>query len=261
MSRLKLLVNYLKYYFSSTNQHGVHSPFVFNLITEVIYNKTPYYSYTEVASVRKAMLADKRVINVTDLGAGSKVNSSKMRSVSGIARHSGKAERYGQLLFRLVNYFQPSTMLELGTSLGLSTLYQASARRSGRMITIEGCTEIAEIARENISQLKLDNVELITGNFDDVLPAALKSLGSIDYAFFDGNHRKAPTLNYFEEALKYAHNDSVFIFDDIHWSDEMEEAWEAIKAHPQVTVTVDLFFMGLVFFRKEQREEHFAVRF
>lgn len=261
MNRLKLLVKYLRYYFSSTNQHGVHSPFVFNLITEVIYNQSPYYSYAEVSSIRSAMLDDKRTIRVTDLGAGSKVSSSEIRRVSEIARYAGKPEKYGQLLFRLANHFKPASMLELGTSLGISTLYQASARRNARMITIEGCPETAKIARENISKLKLENVELITGDFDEVLPAALKKLERIDYAFFDGNHRKAPTLKYFEEALAFAHNDSVFIFDDIHWSAEMEEAWEAIKAHPRVTVTVDLFFMGLVFFRKEQREEHFVVRF
>ena len=261
MSRFQFLKKYLNYYFSSVNQHGVHSPFVYNLTTEVIYNRTAYYSYNELLAVHNAMLNDARMIDVTDLGAGSKVSSSRRRRVSDIAKHAGKPEKYGKLLFRLVNHFQPSTMLELGTSIGISTIYQASARRNAKMITIEGCPETAKIAKENIDKLKLENVEIITGSFDDVLLPALQNLGKVDHVFFDGNHRKESTLKYFGEALPYAHNDSLFIFDDIHWSAEMEEAWETIKAHPQVTVTIDLFFMGLVFFRKEQREEHFMIRF
>lgn len=261
MSRLKSLISYLSYYTRSTNQHGVHSPFVFHLVTEVIYNRTPYYSYAELAAVRNAMLDDKRMITVTDLGAGSKVSSSGTRKVSEIARSAGKPEKYGQLLFRLVNYFQPSALLELGTSLGISTLYQGCAMRNAKMITIEGCPETAKIAKENMDKLQLSNIELMTGDFDQMLPAALDKLGKVDYAFFDGNHRKSPTLKYFKDVLAHAHSNSIFIFDDIHWSPEMEEAWEAIKDHPQVTVTIDLFFMGLVFFRKEQRKEHFVIRF
>lgn len=262
MNSIGFLPRYLKYYLTAQNEHDIHSPFVFDLITRVIQNENDYYAYEELFELRQELLEDKREITITDLGAGSRVNRSRKRKVRDIAAHSSKPEKYGQLLFRLVNHFQPGTMLELGTSLGISTAYQASARKNARMITIEGCPQTAEIARQTLDRMKLGNVELVTGNFDDVLDDVLKKLGNIDHAYFDGNHRKEPTLRYFEQSLPFAHNDSLFIFDDIHWSGEMEEAWEAIKTHPQVTITIDLLFMGLVFFRKEKKEkEHFVIRF
>lgn len=148
----------------------------------------------------------------------------------------------------------------MGTSLGISTLYQAKADGRARVITLEGCPEIAAVAQENFKRLKANNIELMTGNFSTTLPQALRKMQRIDYVFFDGNHRKTATLNYFHEALKYAHEGSVFVFDDIYWSQEMMEAWEEIKAHPQVTLTIDIFYMGIVFFRKEQvTKEHFSL--
>jgi predicted O-methyltransferase YrrM len=258
---LRLLKKYLAYYFRSTNEHGIHSPFVFSLVTKIIYSKREYYSYREIDAARYKLLKNNKEITILDLGAGSKVNSSRKRKISDIARHSAKPAKYGKLLFRLTDHFQPSTILELGTSLGISTLYMASAKRTARMITIEGCPETAKIAQENLNKTKLDNVTLLVGDFNAQLPAALDELKKIDLAFFDGNHRKEATLNYFQQVLPYTHNNSVLIFDDIHWSDEMEEAWEAIKAHPAIHVTIDLYFLGIVFFRQEQREEHFVVRF
>lgn len=261
VARIKFLLDYIRYYFSSTNEHGVHSPFVYNLLTTVIQSKNSYYYFDEIAALRNELLNDRAEITITDLGAGSKVSSSRKRKISDIARHSSKPEKYGKLLSRLVDHFQPSTILELGTSLGISTMYLAAAKRKVKVITIEGCPQTAALAQQNFDKMKLDNVELITGNFDDVLSSALQKLGKVDLAFFDGNHRKEPTLKYFNEVLPFTHNDSVLIFDDIHWSDEMKEAWEEIKAHSKVNVTIDLFMMGIIFFRSEQREEHFVLRF
>jgi predicted O-methyltransferase YrrM len=185
------------------------------------------------------------------------------RTISEIAERSLKSEKYGQLLFRLVNHFKPNTILELGTSLGISTAYLASANPNSKVITIEGCPNIASEAKKNFEILGLKNIESVIGNFDSVLPAALCQLPTADckLVFFDGNHKKEPTLRYFNQCLELADNTSVFIFDDIHWSNEMEEAWEEIKSHPQVTVTIYLFFLGLVFFRKEQVKQNFIVRF
>lgn len=261
MNRTRFLLDYIRYYFVSTNEHGVHSPFVYNLVTTVIYSKRSFPFYKEIDKARKELLRDRKEITITDLGAGSQVNNSRKRKISDIAKHSSRPAKYGRLLARLVAHFQPSTILELGTSLGISTLYLASAKRDAQVITIEGCPQTASIAQQQFDKMKLHNIELMQGSFDDVLSKALQKIGKIDFVFFDGNHRKEPTLKYFEEALAFAHNDSVFIFDDIHWSEEMEEAWEAIKAHPKVTVTIDLFMMGIVFFRREQREEHFVIRF
>ena len=256
---------FLRYWLlRSGNAHGLHSPFVFNLYTTIIRHTGQYAAYAMVEKRRQALLASQQVLEVTDFGAGSQVAGAggRRRSVRDIARHAAKPPRLAQLLFRLVNHFRPATILELGTSLGLTTAYLALADSRSQVLTFEGCPNTAAVARETFAQLDIHNVRLIEGNLDATLPATLASLGQpLDFVFFDGNHRYEPTLRYFEQCLAKAHENSVFVLDDIHWSAEMERAWEAIKAHPSVTVTIDLFYVGLVFFRKKQRREDFWLRY
>lgn len=249
------------YRIKSVNEHGVHSPFVYDLLLSTIYNRKPFYAYEEVENIRRNMLSSNQKISCIDLGAGSHIQNKVSKSVSEIAASASKPAKYAQLLFRLVNHFQPSTILELGTSLGISSAYMASVNSEARLITIEGCGEIATVAKQNFSKLKLKNIEQKIGNFDAVLPDVLKNIQQVDFVFFDGNHRKEPTLNYFKQCLEKAVETSVFIFDDIYWSPEMKEAWEEIKKHERVTVSLDLFYMGIVFFRKEQVKEHFVIRY
>jgi predicted O-methyltransferase YrrM len=203
----------------------------------------------------------KKILNCVDLGAGSHLQNKTSKSISEIVHAAAKPEKYAQLLFRLVNHFQPATILELGTSLGISSAYMASANSRSKLITIEGCKEIAAIAGQNFKKLELFNIEQLTGNFDDRLPEVLKKIDQLDFVFFDGNHRKIPTINYFEQCLEKASERSVFVFDDIYWSDEMKEAWQEIKNNDRVTVTIDLFYFGILFFRKEQVKEHFVIRY
>lgn len=261
MNKIRFAVRYLKYLLKAKTRHGTHSPFVYNLLEEVIYDTRHYYIFDEIEKLRQQLLRDERIINIKDFGAGSKVNPSLKRKVKDLAKNSAKAEKYGQLMFRLIGKFKPETLLELGTSLGISAIYQASAAPKSKVVTMEGCPETAAVAKENLQKLNIENTEIVVGSFDETLPAVLSNISKLDYAFFDGNHRKEPTLAYFKQCLEKVQNDSVFIFDDIHWSDGMEEAWEEIKAHPSVTVTVDLFFVGLVFFRKEQEKEDFVIRY
>ncbi|OON69700.1 O-methyltransferase [Hymenobacter sp. CRA2] len=261
MSLLPQALRYIRYRFRSGNAHGLHSPFVFSLYLDVVCHTGEYGAFEAIESRRAALLADERRLRITDYGAGSQTGAGRERPVRDIARHAAKPPRLAQLLFRLVNYRQPRTVLELGTSLGLTTAYLAAASSKARVLTFEGCPETAAVARETLAQLGLQNVELIEGNFDETLPATLAQLQQpLDFAFFDGNHRYEPTLRYLEQCLPYATEESVFVFDDIHWSGEMDRAWEAIKAHPAVTVTVDLFFIGLVFFRKNAPKQHFTLR-
>jgi predicted O-methyltransferase YrrM len=162
----------------------------------------------------------------------------------------------------LAKHYQPKNVIELGTSLGITTAYLSKANSSAEIITIEGSTAIATIAEQNFQKLNCQNIEVTNGNFDNVLPTAISHLSSIDLAYIDGNHRFEPTLNYFEQLLTEKNNDSIFIFDDIHWSKEMERAWEKIQTHPAVRCTIDIFFLGFVFFRQEFKEKrHFVVRF
>ncbi len=249
------------YKLKAINEHGVHSPFVFDLLRNVIYNKTDYYAYRNIEQIRKRLLSSKKKIECIDLGAGSLNNNGIIKSIKEIAAHSAKSAKYAQLLFRLTNHFQFSDILELGTSLGISTAYMASANSKTNITTIEGCSEIASAARQNFEHLQLKNIEQVIGNFDTVLPEVLAKKTKLDLVFFDGNHRKQPTLDYFNQCLQKAHEGSMFIFDDIYWSDEMKQAWEEIKKNDRVTVSIDLFFMGIIFFRKEQTKEHFIISY
>ena len=263
-SKSQLLLKYLQYYFTASNGkgHGMHSPFVFEFITKVLNDKTKYSEYEIVEALRTKLLNDRTILNVEDLGAGSTVSKTDQRTVSSIAKNAAKTKKLAQLLFRMVLYYQPPRILELGTSLGITTSYLSSGNPYGKVTTMEGAKEIAAASKNNFNNLELRNIELVEGNFDDTLPSLISQLSSIDFAFIDGNHRQEPTVRYFKEFLSKTNNDSILVFDDIHWSSEMEAAWKTIKDHEAVRCSIDLFFIGIVLFRKEFKEkQHFAVRF
>jgi predicted O-methyltransferase YrrM len=263
-SSIQLARKYANYYVRAANSkgHGMHSPFVFEFIEYVLNNKAHYKAPRIIEEARKRLKKDGSVLTIEDLGAGSRIRATKTRRVQELAATAVKPRKFGQLFYRLVKHYQPSTILELGTSLGLTTSYLAMSNPAARVITIEGSETIYQQALKNFQALGLENIEAIKGNFDVVLPAVLSELENIDLAYIDGNHRYQPTLDYFHQLLPKTHNDSILVFDDIHWSSEMEEAWNQVKAHPDVECTVDLFFLGFVFFRNEFKEkQHFTVRF
>ena len=249
---------YIKFLFKSTNQHGVHSPFVYHLITNCFYDKTNYSAYKQIKQYKQNVLGNSNIVEVTDFGAGSHVANNNTRKVSQIARNAGTTTRRAKLLFRLTQYFKCNTILELGTSLGIATQAMSLGQPESKITTIEGCPNISKFSENNFKNLKLSNIEILTGNISEIIQN-LKS-NTYDLIFFDGNHQKEATIHYFEILLSTTHNDTVFIFDDIYWSKDMTEAWETIIQHPKVTVSIDTFFWGFVFFRKEQQKEHFTIR-
>lgn len=263
-STLKLGLKFIQYWLSAGNGkgHGVHSPFVFEFITKVTNDYGQYYCYEPIEKLRQELLKDKTLLELQDFGAGSRMHPSYKRRVFEIAKSSLKPKKFARLLFRMVNYYQPENVLELGTSLGVTTAYLASADEKMPVTTMEGAKAVATIAKSNFEKLGLKNISIIEGNFDCTLPEFLKSQPVVDFAYIDGNHRKEPTLKYFELLIDKIGNNSILVFDDVHWSKEMEEAWEKIKANPRVTLTIDLFFIGIVFFRAEQKiKQDFVIRF
>ncbi|MGV3585645.1 MAG: O-methyltransferase [Adhaeribacter sp.] len=259
MSLLRLGYKFLVYRLKSFRLHGVHSPFVFNLYQNVILHNGHYYTYGQIENLRAELQQNHQFLEITDLGAGSKVNPTYRRRISDIAKISAKPAKYAQLLFRLVNYFQPNQVLELGTSLGLTSAYLAGAQTKNPIYSFEGCPNLAQQAQLNWQKLKLSNIEIIPGNLDQTLPAFLEKTTSVDFIYFDGNHRYEPTMRYFRICLEKHTEESVFVFDDIYWSAEMEKAWQEICAHPAVTLSIDLFQVGLIFFRKQQPKQHFTL--
>ncbi|MBN4070567.1 class I SAM-dependent methyltransferase [Olleya sp. AH-315-F22] len=250
--------SYFKFLLKSTNQHGVHSPFVYNLITKCFYDKSNYDAYAQLKAYKKALLNNHNTIAVTDFGAGSHKMKSSIRIISQIAKNAGTTYSRAKLLFRFLNYFKFNTILELGTSLGIATHAMSLGNPKAKITTLEGCPNISKFSEDNFKQYNLENIEVLTGGFSDEIENLKHN--TYDLIFFDGNHHKEATLKYFETLLQTAHNDSVFIFDDIYWSKEMTEVWETLKKHPKVTVSIDTFFWGFVFFRKEQKKEHFTIR-
>ncbi len=256
------ILSYLRFLARSGNAHGLHSPFVFGLYAHVINHTGHFRAYDAIEARRQELLTDSTQIEVTDFGAGSRTRVGRTRRLQDIARTAAKPPRLAQLLFRLVNHFRPRTVVELGTSLGLTTAYLSAADSRARVLTFEGCPQTAAIARETFSRLDLTKVELVAGNLDDTLAPTLAALTQpVDFAFFDGNHRLEPTLRYFELLNQHRTEHSVFVLDDIHWSAEMEQAWGTVQQHPDVALTIDLFYIGLVFFRRNQPKQHFTLRF
>jgi predicted O-methyltransferase YrrM len=262
-SRYQLIRKYLHYYIHASNGkgHGVHSPFVFDFIKNVLNDKTSYADYKRIESIRESLLHNKTTIQVEDLGAGSVVNKTDERQICRIAASSLKPRKYAQLLYRMVKYYQPMQVIELGTSLGVTTAYLASAAGSD-VHSLEGAAAIAQVAKQNFAALGLTNINLHIGNFDTTFPTLLRSFKNPALVFIDGNHRKLPTLDYFRQLLATADETAILVFDDIHWSADMEEAWELIKSERNVTLSIDLFFIGIVFFRRDFKvKQHFSVRF
>ena len=258
---LQQIKSYLKFLFHSKNEHGVHSPFVFDLVTKCFYDATKYPEYETLKSYRKTLLENKNAIEVTDFGAGSRVFKSNTREISKIAQTAGITPKNAELLFRIVRYFQPKSVLEIGTSLGLATSALSLGNEKSKIITLEGCPNTQKQAQIQLQEQNsnFQNIEFVNTEFSNYFKTLDLSPITHHLIYFDGNHSKKATLDYFEALLPTISNDSVWIFDDIHWSNDMEEAWGIIKNHPKVSVTIDTFQWGIVFFRAEQEKEHFII--
>ena len=267
---LEKLYFYLRHFLKAKDEHSIHSPFIFALYCEVICSKANYYAFNEIEKLRENLENNQQKITFEDLGAGANnfKEKTKTTSISKITRNSAKNSQLAQVLFRLVNYFQPKNLLDLGTSLGITTAYFAKTNSKTKITTFEGSKEIAEVAKQNFDNLKINNISIITGNLNQTFSKYLKEKistennenNSLDFVFFDANHQYLPTINYFETCLPYAHENTVFIFDDIYWSQGMKNAWETIKNHPKTRQTIDLYWFGIVFFRENQAKENFILK-
>ena len=256
-----ILKQYIRYLSKAKNPkgHGVHPPFVYGFIRKVLIDTNKYEEYLFVERYREKLKSLSDEVEFKDYGAGSKtMNSSKIR-INEIVKNSSVKRKYGRLLFRMVRYFNPNTILEIGTSLGVSTMYLSLADPNSNIYTIEGNENLLNFLKDELEKQNIENVHTYCGEFDIILPELLDKKN--DMAFIDGNHSKKATLKYFNLLKANCHNDSVLIFDDIYWSREMADAWREIKEDKDVTLTIDIFQFGLVFFRKESSKQNFIIKF
>lgn len=241
--------------------HGIHSPFMFNLIKNVFNNKNIDTNLIKVFNLHKKYLKSKEILEYDEIGAGSLYKPANNKYIGLTIKRSSINKKYGKLIYDLVRYFNPTNILEIGTSVGISTAYISQAAPNSNFTTIEGIKEKINVAKKLTKELNQVNIKFIHGDFDDSLKNVVLNYDKLDFVFFDGNHTKQSTINYFNICLHKTHNETVFVFDDIHWSKEMEEAWKHITKHETVRLSVDLFSLGLIFFKKELSYEQYVIKF
>jgi predicted O-methyltransferase YrrM len=254
---------YLQYRLFSSHRrgYGIHSPFVFELIENVFRNKTAPAVVLDIEKRRNKLMRDKREITVNDLGSGSKRIKGNLRKISDIAQYSSSPEKYGCLLTNIAASFGDSGILELGTSLGIGTMYLAAGQKEGRVHTIEGCPATLSVAQDNFVNCGFNTIKSYSGSFDEMIPEFCKEQIIPGVVFIDGDHRKKSVIRYFEKVKKFTDDSSVIILDDIHYSSEMGDAWEEIKKDKSISITIDIFRFGIVFFRRGMTRSDYVIRY
>ncbi len=232
---------FILFLFSSTNQHGVHSPFVYDLITKCFYQKTnPTKVHLIEISKQWLNKNSKQKFSYTDIFFNLKTKKNN-------------------LLIRLLEYFKPQAILEIGTSVGLGAVTLCVGNPEARINTLEEYTNTSLVAQDLFQKLNLKNIKLTIGNFNETLPPILTK-NQFDIIHFNEIHKKEQFLDCFNLCLQSIHNNSIFIFNNINNSPEIQQVWLTIIDHPKVSISIDTFFYGMVFFRKEQQKQHFSIR-
>lgn len=258
MPNLFQVKTFVNYWLDAVNEHSLHSPFLYDLYTHVI--KVESDGIPEIETLRKKLLEDHRDIFVHDLGAGSSHFTTASRKISDIAQISLSEARFSALYLRMGDYCKAKNIVELGTSLGINTLY-LSQRKDAHVFTFEGSDTVADIAEISFEFAGAKNIELIRGNIDSTLYSNLSRMPKIDLVFMDANHQYEPTKKYFEWLLSKIHHTSIVIMDDIHANPGMEKAWREIKRHPLVYVSIDLYRCGILFFDPSLNNQHVVLQF
>jgi len=248
---------YLLYLIKAGNAHGLHSPFVFRLFNDVCHSESWFYAFDELESERQSLIENQQEIEQKDFGSFGK-GETKKTTISNLARSSLMPPHYAQILFRLVNFLQPEQIVELGTSFGLTTAYLGKAHGSN-ILSFEGATSLVHLAKDLLDRNQVNHVELVEGAIDDTLPAYLQKLEFVDLAVLDANHTYEATLRYVNWILPKLKPGSCLIVDDIYWSPGMTMAWDELRARPEFNVTIDIFRMGLLFYKRDQLKEHFVL--
>lgn len=257
---MSAISRYLSYYTKAVTAYQVHSPAVYDFITEVMDQEREYYKFGEIEYLRDLYLKSEDSILFIELGAGSKKLSGNTRPIAQIAKTSLSPVKTCRILFNAVKFYNCKNILELGSSLGISTAYLAAVDDDNKVISLEGNPASADIARHNAAQLELSNIEIITGSFEDTLMPTLDKMKKVDLAYLDGNHSYDATIEYFDKILPYIHENTVVVLDDIYWSDGMLNAWKKIQQHPSVTYSIDIYSSGFLFFNKNMKsKQHFTL--
>ena len=249
------------FYRDAQTIYSAHSPFVFDFFKNVINVQHRLPDLESIEQERIRLKHSKESISFIEYGAGTSYNTnSNHRKIRDIARHSLSGKWQCRILYNLISHYKLMNVLEVGTSLGISTAYLGAASPEGRIITLEGNPASVEVAKDIWKKLGITNIEVFEGEFGATLPKAMDRLDQIDMGFLDGNHRKSATLEYYEQLEGKINEQSVLVVDDIYWSREMNEAWEELKQDDKVAFSIDLFRMGILFFDQTiMPKQHFKL--
>ena len=253
------IFRYLKFIMHTRNHkgHGVHSPFSFDFITNVMNETAPFYIFSKIEYQRNSLAQDTTEFFITDLGTG----NDRTTSLKELIKREVKPRKYGQLLFRIVNHYQSKNILELGTSIGITTAYLASVDSRAKCSTIEGSKTKQQIAKSLHKDLKINNIKYICDNIDNCLEDIVKEYEYLDFVYFDANHTQEATKRYYDICVTKIHDKSVFVFDDIHWSNDMEIFWNELIKDERIKVSFELYGMGIVFFNSRIPKQQYKLYF
>jgi predicted O-methyltransferase YrrM len=254
------LKHYLKYAYNSKSKFKIHSPFVFTFIINVLENRKKDYMHfpKQLLSHYKAL---KIKVSVSgNAGEGSKSLSKKQIPAIRFIGKVGLPAKYGKVLNGLIEENKIEHVIELGTSLGRSTSFLVSGNRV-KVTTVEANKEMLDISKEAFNHLGQSGfVTFVHARFDEVFGELCKNDLSNTLIFIDGDHGKDAVLNLFKTCLPYTKPSTILVFDDIYWSPGMTEAWCDIEQHDEVKLSLDIYRMGIVFFRKATKaKEHFQL--
>lgn len=280
-----ILIKYLKYRLAARGRRGrgIHSPLVYDLIRKVIVNEERWKVPGRVVEVHRALLKDRTRLAFEEFGAGSRVASTESggdsrddftgsdagsgitsvasRSIRSLTRRSSVNRRFGRFLFRLVRWFRPDELIELGTGIGVSTLY-LSAAFDRQMESVEASPQKHAFSKVLFEQYGIKNVKTHCGTFMQCFEDVVPDPDARSMVFLDGDHRYGATMELVERLIDTRKNgEMLIVIDDIHWSEEMERAWNELRHDSRIPFTVDLFQVGLVFIRDEVSKQHFTLTF
>ena len=248
---------YTKHWLTVVDQHSIHSPFFFDFYKKVIQDKRNNDTFEAIEKVRANLLVNPTELIIEDFGAGSQKLSGTKRKLADIAGTSLSPSNYARLYHNIINYQEAKNVVELGTSLGITSLYLA-AEETCNVTTFEGSHALADVALTNFEYFDKKNIELIEGNIHLTLPEFVQNPAKINFVLMDAHHQYKPTIHYFDLMMRRLDEKSIVVLDDIHWSEEMEHAWNELRNSPLVYGSVDLFRCGILFFDPDLNRQHFV---
>lgn len=246
----------MRHYFKSKKKHGIHSPFVYRFMEEYVLAPHASPQFDQALHAISKLKYHPQIIMKYDLGTGKK-NMSYPLKISTMAIKTIKPRKYYKILFNVAHYIRAEKILELGTGLGTSALIMSISSPHVSVDSVEGCPNTLSIAHSLLKEMNVHNVTLIHSNFDHFIESLSQPY---DLIFIDGNHAYAPTVKYFSCLWPLLSEKGCMILDDIHWNRSMHKAWNEIRQHPEVTLSLDFFQLGLLFKSKKFTKQHFYLR-